>query len=1178
MAKAIVFSIAQSLLKNLSLRALDEIASAWGFKNRLEQLKNTINTINDMLVDAEERQVESHTIRGWLDRLKTVVYDADDLFDEFATMASQREVMGGHNIRKEVLSFFSDSNCITFAFSISRRIKKVREELDQIAKDSLEFAFVQSVLRPQEGVRSGRDLSDSHSFVHAEEIVGRDDDKEAIIDILMASSAAQDRKLSVIPILGIGGQGKTTLAQLVYNDDRIKKHFELKLWVCVSEVFDIKQVIKKILMSATNNETQNLEIDQLQGRLRKEIGEKKYLLVLDNVWNEEPQEWTKLSAILKVGGHGSKILVTTRSRKVANIMGSVTAYDLNGLSEEKSWALFEKMAFEEGESQEKPDLVKLGEEIVKKCAGVPLALRSLGTLLRGKDEQKWSSIAGTSFAELPDEQNGIMAILKFSYHHLLSPLKNCFSYCALFPKDYKFDKDTLVDLWIAEGFVVSATETQSLKELGDDYLMILLQRCFFQDIRRDKWGNILSFKMHELMHDLAVEVAGTESKVAKLLEINFSDQIRRLSLGYHLTNSWKIPDCMLKANRLRTFLLPVQFRDGSDFNQTVLKLIISNFRCLRVLDLRNLGVRILPKSIVNLIHLRYLNLSMNPLEELPHSVTRLHNLQTLILYHCRRLTALPIHTRKLTNLMTLNVLGCRLLNMPSGLGELTSLHKLPCFIVNRSFPLKLKDNTDTAQLKDLKNLNNLRGALKIKLVEDLEDPAFEAVEANLNSKKWLTELSVKLGGVRYGGSMPSSHDEAILEGLKPHKNLKKLDLSWYRGQKLPSWAIADSLCRTLPNLVEIRLLHCGSCQQVPSFSQLPFLRCLRLVGLRRVEYIERSLLGIESPPLPSTESFFPSLQELELRAMANLKGWWEETELIECNGKGKLTCYSSQRTSSFPLLEKLRIENCKNLASFPLSPNVKNLVLSNVKKELTVLKKLSGCSAESNHVGSSVSVSEYSSKLTTLSVDEVEDLISLPEECLGHITSLEIQNRELLNTGILEEVFKRTSILRCLKLTDCRSLTSISVGLEHLTLLESLVIHNCGELDLSQDPQLVDGMPWKALNSLRLLEFHSIPKLLHLPSGLQHLTRLRSLKLSFNENLETLPKWIGCFSSLAYMRLFGCPLLTCLPDEFCKLTSLNELEIVDCRELTTRCRGSTGSDWPKIEHIPLLTVKDSYFD
>lgn len=433
MAEGVLLGITEEVLKNLGSRALDEIAAAWRFKPRLKQLQNTIDTIKKVLLDAEERQLESHAIRGWLQRLQAAVYAADDMFDELATVASKKKAMDGNKMTKEVRVFFSCSNHIALAFMISHKIKSIREELDAIAKDGHEFAFV---LRPSEErglVR--RQLGDQTcSFVVADEVMGRDEDKKAILDILLASST--EELVSVVPIVGMGGLGKTTLAQFIHNDEEVKNYFELRLWVCVSDDFGEKEIIRKILMSTTNAAPQQLELDQLQIRLREELQEKKYLLVLDDVWNEDRQKWLKLSALLNTGKEGSKILVTTRSKEVARIMDTVPPYDLEGLSEEKSWALFRKMAFEPGQEHNSPQLIEAGKEIANKCGNVPLAIITLGSLLYGKHESKWLSVKDSkSLAKISDNKNNIMSILKLSYSHLWSPLKNCFAYCSLFPKD-----------------------------------------------------------------------------------------------------------------------------------------------------------------------------------------------------------------------------------------------------------------------------------------------------------------------------------------------------------------------------------------------------------------------------------------------------------------------------------------------------------------------------------------------------------------------------------------------------------------------------------------------------------------------------------------------------------------------------------------------------------------------
>ncbi|GAB4832530.1 hypothetical protein Ancab_040270 [Ancistrocladus abbreviatus] len=388
MAETILYGLAEELLKNLGSQALQEIASAWGFKDQLRELRDTTTAIKDVLSDAEEKQSLSRAVGEWLRRLQDVIYAADDLFDEFVTVASMKEtVMTGNRFTKEVQLFFSSSNQIAFAFKVATKIKKIRGKLDRIRKDSTESSQFALMVRSDEEIVVRRGREETHSFVNVGGVIGRDDNKSAVLSMLLSPTAVEEN-VYVISIVGIGGQGKTTLAQCVYNDEKVEKHFELRLWVCIFDVFDRKEIIKKILMSATNIESRNLRMDQLQRQLREKISGKKYLLVLDDVWNEDRGKWLELRDILMCGRTGSKILATTRSMKIAEVVRGEQhspPYQLQALSEEHSWSLFAKLAFKPGQQQMNPDLVELGRGIVKKCANVPLAIRTIGGLLYGKD-------------------------------------------------------------------------------------------------------------------------------------------------------------------------------------------------------------------------------------------------------------------------------------------------------------------------------------------------------------------------------------------------------------------------------------------------------------------------------------------------------------------------------------------------------------------------------------------------------------------------------------------------------------------------------------------------------------------------------------------------------------------------------------------------------------------------
>lgn len=675
--------------------------------------------------------------------------------------------------------------------------------------------------------------------------------------------------------------------------------------------------------------------------------------------------------------------------------------------------------------------------------------------------------------------------------------------------------------------------------------------------------------MHDFMHDVAKCVSEINCQVAKFTESSSNNDIRHLSLGYQLTPWWKTPSWMLDLKILRTFLLPEQMKDGSPFNKSTCQELTSNFRFLRVLDLHNTGFKCLPSSIGKLIHLRYINLSNTPIRKLPDSITELQNLQTLNLYHCLNIETLPRNIKRLVNLRSLNISQCQfLMHMPLGLGELTSLQKLPRFTVNCKHSPKFKYNP--AKLSELMNLNSLRGDLHIQILGEINHPDIEARHAELSSKQSLSMLHIELDKRSYEDVRCISHDEVVLEYLKPHRNLRQLKIYWYRGQKLPSWARMDNLCINLPNLVEIELLRCGRCEQVPYFSQLPLLKRLSLVSLQSVKYMENDLDNLSSSSKATVTGtlFFPSLQELTLMSMDNLKGWWKEVEQTSVYGNGKEASYQSgeQGVSSkfFSNLSKLRIESCPKLVCLPMCPNMEELTVVDVNKSISVSKMATTITS------SSTSTSGSASKLKKLTISKVEDLKSLPTICLHQLSSLNVQDKELVSTEeIGEEVFTAlSSSLRSSEFYHCEKLRSITSGLQHLTAIEKLVLWNCEQLNLSTNEEL----PWLYFKTLRSLQFHNIPKLVSLPSGLQHLANLRSLELTCNDELIELPEWISCFSSLGFMELYTCPKLTSLPKGFGNLKSLNQLFINRCDGLTERCRGPNGMDWPKIQHIPLVTV------
>ncbi|XP_021738352.1 putative disease resistance protein RGA3 [Chenopodium quinoa] len=421
--------------------------------------------------------------------------------------------------------------------------------------------------------------------------------------------------------------------------------------------------------SATQQDHGDIGVDGLQNKVRQLIEGKKYFLILDDLWNERREEWLKLREFLQVGAKGSRVVVTTRSKKVAGAIGDDPMHALEGLSDDDSWHLFRRVAFNQGSGEVDDDLADIGKDIVKKCANVPLAIRVVGSMLYGHDKSEWKLFQRIKLSEIMGRstEESIMPILKFSYHQLKPQLKSCFSYCALFPKDYQIEKELLIRLWSAQGYLDN--HMQSREDVGEEYFSILLQRCFLQDIKHDEYGEISSCKMHDLIHDLAQEVAGKESYFMEETSKRSDGKTRHLATSSLLLNPSDVLD---KFRGLRTFLRP-SYRKLDCESQV--STIIAKYRRLRVLDLNMVRIKALPRTIKNLLHLRYLDLSHNErLKTLPESITRLYNLQVLSLRFCFNLEELPKDMRELVNLRHLDIHGCDgLSHMPAGMDSMTGL-------------------------------------------------------------------------------------------------------------------------------------------------------------------------------------------------------------------------------------------------------------------------------------------------------------------------------------------------------------------------------------------------------------------------------------------------------------------------------------------------------------------------
>ncbi|XP_074280034.1 putative disease resistance protein RGA1 isoform X2 [Silene latifolia] len=966
-------------------------------------------------------------------------------------------------------------------------------------------------------------------YCRKRDVIGREDEARAVIDML---SSCDLHDVGVVTIVGIGGLGKTTLAKLLYNDENVKKAFSLMMWVCVSDQdekhFDMNSIISNILESATGDRHEGFALDSLQNRLSETLEGNKYLLVLDDVWNENRLQWEKLRSILRLGRRGSKIVVTTRSKRTAEVIPNGHTFELKGLSDDESWRLFEMTAFGDVKENEKsPTLLDIGMRIVKKCVNVPLAIKVVGGLLFGEEENTWLSFQERELVDIRKDKNEIMHILKLSYHYLEPQLKSCFAYCALFPKDFVIKKDMLISLWIAQGYVVPFDKGQSVDDAAEEYFSILLRKCFFQDTEMNKYGDIVTCKIHDLMHDVSQQVSGNEISLGKDIT---SFQDLRIRHVFHIQREGRVGS--FSKTKIRSYL-----RDSWSGSLPVVTLL-ANCTYLRSLDLHNLDIKSLPDSIGNLLHLRYLDLSWNHgLNTLPRSISRLHNLQTLCLKDCFSLQELPQSLGNLLNLRHLDINGCKgLTYMPSGIGKLSCLCVLTSFLVADS---PSNEKQCVGQLEDLRGLTKLKGHLSISIKGNLKyTTKLDGKDGYLKKMERLRSLRMTWSGEQNNRRI--SDEEALLEDLEPHTNLRELILISYCGVAVPRWwGREDNVGTFLPRVVKIELENCHGLQSIPSLGKMHNLKFLTLKSLLNLEYIEDT--GSSSTYASASTStsqlvkfrFFSSLEELVLWDLPKLQGWWRTVD------------WDGSRQPTIPCLSKLVVGRCPYLTSIPPCPTVKILCLYWFSKSLPII-------LGKDHMAV---LSSDTSRLSYLSRIDIAGAKNLT--CLSEVA-------ELLQSG--------SSSLRSLTIESCYELESVSGGLDHLNALESLILHDVPKLAFPKEQDQVTA--WMSLQqSLRSLDLCHLPQLVNLSQGIHHLTSLQTLKIQQCENLDSLTCCIGSLKCLESLQLIGCSKLESLPEEMRELASLRRFEVRRCSDiLKERCQNPNGEDWPKIQFISSVEI------
>ncbi|XP_006340227.1 putative disease resistance RPP13-like protein 1 isoform X2 [Solanum tuberosum] len=1153
----------------------------------LKKLKLTLLGLQAVLSDAENKQASNQFVREWLNELRVAVDSAENLIEQVNYEALKLKVEGKHqNLAEKILKHCRFcSLCLgDHSFlNINEKLEKTIETLENLQNQISDLGLQKHFGSTKQETRT------STCLVDESDIFGLHKEKKDMIDRLLSEDASGGN-LTVVPIVGMGGTGKTTLAKVVYNDEKVKNHFGLKAWYCVSEPYDALRITKGLLQGIGSFDSKDDgNVNQLQVKLKESLKGKKFLVVLDDVWNDTYSEWDNLRNVFVQGVMGSKIIVTTRKESVAQMMcADRCAITMGTLSSEDSWALFKRHSLE---NRDHPELEEVGKKIADKCKGLPLALKALAGVLRGKSEvDEWRNILRS---EIWDQRcwNGILPALMLSYNDLPAHLKRCFAFCAIYPKDYQFCKDKLIYLWIANGLVKQFCS-------GNKYFDELRSRSLFERDPESEWESE-RFLMHDLINDLA-QTASSKLCI-RLEETEGSDdmleQCQHMSYSMGQEGEFEKLIPLSKSEQLRT-LLPTNISNFSGLSKRVLHNILPRLTSLRALSLSGYRITELPNDLfIKLKLLRFLDLSETQIEKLPDSICVLYNLETLLLSSCENLEELPLKMEKLINLRHLDISNTSRLKMLLHLSMLKNLQVLlgAKFLIGGSGGLRMED---------LGEVHNLYGSLSVLELQTVVDRR-EALKANIKEKEHVDKLSLECSEGSF--AYDSQTEREILEELRPYTNIKNVEITGYRGTKFSNWLADPSFLQ----LVELYLSNCKDCDSLPALGQLPSLKFLDIRGMHGITEVTEEFYGSSSSKKP-----FNALEKLEFEDMPEWKQWHvlgsgefpilEYLSIRKCPklmGKlpENLCCLIELRISETPLFDEaqllrsqfegmkqiaeLDIKICNSLTSLPFSilpSSLKRIAISHCQR-LKLEEPVGYCNMflRSLQLYNCDCIDDISPELLprarSLKVHACYNLARfLIPTATESLTIRDCENLEILSVA----VGTHESAMTSLHIWDCEKLKCLpEIDLFNLQVLK---IYNCKKLVNGRKEWCLQRLP--CLTELEIRHDGSDEEIQHweLPSSIQTL-RIENLKTLSSQVLKSL-------TSLKYLSIDWLPsslsqLHLCYYDELhslhlCHLTSLLSLHL-NCRNLQSLSESTLPSSLSQltISHCPnLQSLSESHID
>ncbi|KAM3296673.1 hypothetical protein ACQJBY_038827 [Aegilops geniculata] len=891
---AMVLDAFASYVQNMLIEMVSgEVHMLLGFTDEIEKMDVKLKDLKNFLADADRRNITDNSVQEWVAELKRAMYEAADILD-----LCQLKAMEQGPSTKDVGCFNPLLFCMrnpSHAHDIGTRIKALNKRLSVIKERSAAFSFIplgsyEDRSSKVQASHSGNKRRETSGVFDRSGVVGEkiEQDTRKLVEIMLSEEEG-NTNIMLVAVVGVGGIGKTTLAQKVFNDEALNAEFEKTIWLSINKDFDKVELLRTIITQAGGVHGGEKALAVLQPILATTLKGKKLFLVLDDVWNHGAWDDVLKAPLANDVARGSRVLVTTRDERVARGMKAVLPYHhVDKLEEEDAWLLLKKQVVSSEADAREIDILKdIGLQIIAKCDGLPLAVKVMGGLLCQKDKKyhAWEMVLHDSIwsvSEMPEELNHAVHL---SYEDLPPCIKQCFLYYCLLPKTALFFRHNIIGMWISEGFLHSS---EDLEELGREYYKELILRNLIEPSTQYADQDLCN--IHDVVRSFGQFVARDEALAAHSGETSSVIKLKaqkflRLSLESQASESYGIDWSSLQAQQTLRTLISVGHINMKPGDSLV------HFPCLRTFDIKSAHVVALLESLHKLKHLRYLSLEETDIPSLPDCIGKMKFLQYISLKGCKEIVQVPHSIVMLEQLRYLDFRGTNITDIPMGFSVLTNLR------IVRGFPAH--EDGDCCSLEELGPLSRLKD-LGINRLEKVT-ASLSAAKAKLGKKVHLAKLFVgcssKLGNDGLIKFEDSQRIEQVFDELCPPPRLEYLEIGGYFGRWLPRWMMSSSVV-PLKSLRILFITDLACCRQLPDgLCQLPyleFIKILRAPAIKRVGPEFMQPYHQHSPRPSQMVAAFPRLHEFYLIGMVEWEEWeWEE------------------QVRAFPVLQRLMLSRCK---------------------------------------------------------------------------------------------------------------------------------------------------------------------------------------------------------------------------------------------------------------------------